>query len=184
MERLPAQGLFLDLLVDVQRPDRLMKHYDVENYLTPLAGRLGWQRFVMAVGRKRVGGGSRLSVGIARASPPESRKFVTAVVDAGSGSTTGQWKSRLRDSVAALEMPMLPPGPVALELSWRCSPALNWVALWKPTGDAMGSILGEPDSRNPFNVADDRIVSLTLHRDIDPAMGRGVHVGFFLPRSR
>lgn len=49
--------------------------------------------------------------------------------------------------------------------------------LWKPTGDAMGPVLGEPDPRNPYNVADDRIVDLTLHRQIDKSIGHDIHVG-------
>jgi hypothetical protein len=41
----------------------------------------------------------------------------------------------------------------------------------------MGPVLGEPDPRNPFNVADDRIVELLLHRDVDSGVGRPGHIG-------
>ena len=44
-------------------------------------------------------------------------------------------------------------------------------------GDAMGPVLGEPDPRKPFNVADDRIVEISFHRDVDSAVGNDVEVG-------
>jgi hypothetical protein len=68
---------------------------------------------------------------------------------------------------------------MAVQLAWRCPARRNWVSFWKPTGDAMGPVLGEPDSRNPFNPADDRIVALHLHRCIDESAGNGVRVGMW-----
>jgi hypothetical protein len=98
--------------------------------------------------------------------------------DAGSGATLPRWKAALRSHLLANTVKELPAGPVAVDLGWRCSSERNWVALWKPTGDAMGPVLGEPDPRNSYNVSDDRIVTLTLHRDVDHSLGHGIHVGF------
>src|SRR5512138_2158493 len=46
--------LFLHLDVDVQKPEYLLKHHDLENYLTPLFGmkRLEPSRFVLVTARK------------------------------------------------------------------------------------------------------------------------------------
>jgi len=64
-------------------------------------------------------------------------------------------------------------------LAWRCSATRNWVWLWKPTGDAMGPVLGEPDACHPFNPNDDRIVALALHLNADPATGHEVDVAMW-----
>ena len=177
LEELPRSGLFFDLVVDVEVESRLSKHYDLENYLTPIALRLGHDRFVHVRALKRVGGGSSLAIGIAaRDSDPLSDDWESLSLKAGSGSADKAWKLRLRAALSDMDVQELPPGPVKVDLAWRCSPTKNWVSLWKPTGDAMGPVLGEPDSRNPFNVADDRIVELSMHRASDPAVGRDVHV--------
>src|SRR5688572_8104251 len=44
---LPARDgrLFLHMDVDVQEPTRLLRHYDLENYLTPVARHLGQHHF-------------------------------------------------------------------------------------------------------------------------------------------
>ncbi len=57
--------LFLRLEVDVRDPQRLLRHYDLENYLTPLFGSrfLPSARFFLVTARKYVGGGSRISWG-------------------------------------------------------------------------------------------------------------------------
>ena len=65
---LPADGpLFLHLDVDVEDPTRLLRHYDLENYLTPLFGSrwLPASRFVLVSARKFVGGGSHIAWGVA-----------------------------------------------------------------------------------------------------------------------
>lgn len=55
--------LFLHLDVDVQDPQRLLRHYDLENYLTPLFGSrcLPSSRFMLVSAKKYVGGGSRIN---------------------------------------------------------------------------------------------------------------------------
>lgn len=74
---------------------------------------------------------------------------------------------------------MLPAGAVEVEVAWRCDAktARRWSNWWKPTGDAMGPVLGEPQAHKPFNPADDRIVSLAMHLVSDSTMGKAVDVG-------
>lgn len=178
---LPAGGLALHLDVDVREAVRLTRHYDLENYLTPLVTRLDGRRFVHVSSHKRVGGGPSLQIGQAKVVPPPSRtegwhQFSWA---AGSGVQTRQWKERLRDALAKANPAPLPPGPVEVQLAWRCSPARNWVSLWKPTGDAMGPVLGSSDAQHPFNPADDRIVRLHFHLVVDASLGHQVHVAMW-----
>ncbi len=178
MDTLPRKGLYLDLVVDVEVAERLSRHYDLENYLTPIAARLGASRFVYVRAIKRVGGGSTIEIGVAvEDSVPLGAPWMSLGLDAGSGASQKSWKEGIRAALATSGVEKLPPGPVAVDLSWRCGPTRNWVTLWKPTGDAMGPVLGEPDPHHPFNVADDRIVELRLHRDVDSDNGHDVHVG-------
>lgn len=174
MGTLPDEGLYLDLLVDVEHPERLQQHYDLENYLTPIVVRLGWRRFVRVSARKQVGGGSCLAIG--RAQDLDGGKSWRIVLNAGRGPDRRQWKAALRDQLRAIHPVPLEAGPLAVEIGWRCSGSRAWVNLWKPTGDAMGPILGEPDAGNPFNPADDRIVDLTLHREVDDEMSHDIDV--------
>jgi hypothetical protein len=64
-------------------------------------------------------------------------------------------------------------------LAWRCSARRNWSALWKPTGDAMGPVLGVANPDRPYHLNDDRIVDLELHRNIDDTLGNDVEVGMW-----
>jgi hypothetical protein len=52
----------------------------------------------------------------------------------------------------------------------------NWINLWKPAGDALGPLLGEPDPRNAYNPADGRITNLALHLASDHALGNDVRI--------
>jgi hypothetical protein len=173
--------LFLHLDVDVREPGRLLLHHDLENYLTPVVHRLGHARFVLVSARKRVGGGSRVVVGEAEpvAQVPEGDTWGHFAHHAGSGAQERSWKAGLREALRAARPRPLPPGQVEVQLAWRCAPTRNWAALWKPTGDAMGPVLGEPDARHPFNPQDDRIVALWLHRHADAAMGHDVGVAMW-----
>lgn len=170
--------LFLHMDIDVLDAARLLRHHDLENYLTPVVHRLGHARFALVSGSKQVGGGSRVVVGLAEplAHLPVRHTWGQFACRAGSGTQEKRWKAGLREALRASQPTPLPPGPVEVHLAWRCSPARNWVWLWKPTGDAMGPVLGEPDPRNPFNPQDDRIVALGLHLNADPAAGHEVDV--------
>jgi len=176
---LPASvPLWLGMEVDVRESQRLLHHHDLDNYLYPVVIHLGSVRFSLVSGVKRVGGGSRMTVGVAEPSKSSDSvqgwsHFACAVV----GSTAKpEWKSGLRTALAGSRPSLLPPGPAEVQLVWRCSPARNWASLWKPSVDAMGPVLGKP---RPFHPNDDRITSLTLHLITDHSIGWAVDVGMW-----
>lgn len=176
--------LALHMDIDVEKDERLLKHYDLENYLTPVVHRLGQKYFSFVSARKRVGGGSLLTIG--RAKPMIMDRALEGwghfSCHAGSGVTSKQWKENLREQLEAQGVDILPSGvPVAVHLAWRCATPdkRNWVGLWKPTGDAMGPVLGEPYSDKLFYPNDDRIISLYLHRNVDETLGHAVDVGMW-----
>ncbi len=174
---LPAEGLFVDLTVDIGEPSKLLVLRDLENYLTPLVKRLGRNRFVYARGVKQSGGGSSLRVGVAMpGNAPADEPFETTLLEPTGNSNRASWKQGIQDALVRDGFGELPPGPVAVSLTWRCGPERNWVDLWKPTGDAMGPVLGWAASGGPFNVNDDRITELELHRDADETMGNRIQV--------
>ena len=176
-----GEPLFLHLDVDVEDKRHLLRHHDLENYLTPLVGGLGAHKFVLASATKSVGGGSRLVLGRALDGTDLSGEagWHAFSCEAGAGVQKKSWKEGLRTSLRHSGVEKMPDGPVEVQLAWRCSPVRNWVWLWKPTGDAMGPVLGEPDSLNAFNPADDRIVSLALHLNADPYVKHDVRVGMW-----
>lgn len=182
LEPLPERALlYIALDVSVKEPGQLLRHYDLENYLTPVARRLGHQRFTHAMARKTIAGVSEIRSGYAATLDMDltGHGWNHFACSAGSGPDTKRWKAALRDRLAAAGAETMPDGPVAVHLAWRCSSARNWVALWKPTGDAMGPVLGEPDPRNPFNPADDRITELHFHVTRDDSLGHDVDVGMW-----
>jgi len=181
-------GLYLHLDVDVHDLKKLLHGYDLENYLTPLFGpkRLDPAQFRLVSATKRVVGGSHLTIGhVIPKQPLTSDKSwkhfsLTGAID----KAEGVWKPNLRTALADSHPQLLPAGQVALQIAWRCHPdrTLKWVNWWKPTGDAMGPVLGEPN-KNPFNPSDDRITSLALHLNVDPGMSPAVDVEMWWPAT-
>ena len=176
-------GLFLHLAVAVQNPAHLLRHHDLENYLTPLVQRLGAGHFTFVSATKRVSGGSQLTVGVAA---PVADNAALAGWDHLTTQPAGRpsdnaWKTDLRAVLIGQQPALLPSGPVDVQIAWRGgqSAERNWVDWWKPTGDAMGPVLGEPPGGNPFNPSDDRIVSLGLHLQPDSARTPNVAVGLW-----
>jgi len=143
--------------------------HDLDNYLFPVAQRLGPQKVAAVFGRK-VHGPSSLAVGparpgMAKASPQFSARM------AGSYERR-QWKQQLHDRLAA-QAATIDPGPAGLEIALTTGPGRNWASLWKPLIDAFGPVLGEDPTR-PFHPRDDRVVSLALHHTIDTGIGHDV----------
>jgi hypothetical protein len=181
LPRLSQEGeFFLHLDVDVERPAHLLRHHDLENYLTPLFGmkRLDASRFPLVTARKYVGGGSRLVVGTARhtADSVLFQNWAHFSYTAHGSVQTKQWKEKLRNALAATKPTPLTAPAVEVQIAWTCSPRRNWVSLWKPTGDCMGPILGEQNPLRPFAPDDDRIVELQFHRMLDESLGNDVHI--------
>jgi hypothetical protein len=179
--------LYMSLDIDVRARERLRKGYDLENYLYPLANHLGHRRFTLATARKWAAADASeelsysersiatLRVGVARvaAAPDESWQHLAVMM--GPGTDQKKWKQDLHDNVSA-NATCAPDGPLAVQLAWRAAPTRNWTALWKPTGDSLGPILGGPEAK-PFSPKDDRIVDLQLHRIDDPTLGHKLQIG-------
>ena len=178
---LPDDGLFLHMEIDVEDPVRLSRHYDLENYLTPVVRRLGHRRFCLATARKYIGGGSQITVGPAVPDEglPEAIGWNHFSFSLDGSPQRREWKSRIRSALAAAQPENLPAGQVKVHLAWRCNSIRNWVSLWKPTGDTMGPVLGEPHPNNPFNPNDDRITFLALHLSREGTARNSIDIGMW-----
>ena len=143
--------------------------HDLDNYLFPVAQRLGPQRVAAVFGRK-IHGPSSLAVGPAR---PDTAGATPQFSARMAGSYQRQeWKQRLHDRLAA-RVATIDPGPAGLTIALTTGPGRNWASLWKPLIDAFGPVLGEDPTR-PFRPHDDRVVSLDLHHTIDTAIAQDV----------
>jgi hypothetical protein len=143
--------------------------HDLDNYLFPVAQRLGPQRVAAIFGRK-IHGPSSLAVapaqpGTAAAAPQFSARMTGS-------SERQEWKQKLHDRLAVQAVP-IDPGPAGLKIALTTGPRRNWASLWKPLIDAFGPVLGDDPAR-PFHPHDDRIVSLGLHHTIDAGIGHDV----------
>jgi hypothetical protein len=137
-------------------------------------------RFSLVSARKMVGGGSRIMCGIA--APKVSTDEIgwsTCESSAGRGASLGMWKERLREELAANCPNPMADGPAQVRIAWRCSPKRNWSTLWKPTGDAMGPVVGADNPERPYQLNDDRIVDLELHRNINESLGHDIVVHYW-----
>lgn len=144
---------------------------DLDNYLYPIAQRLGGQRIAAMFGRK-ARGPSRLAIGPAL---PD-----VAVAPGFSARITGsyerrEWKESLRDRLVEAHVIQIGPGPVAMDIAVTTGPGRNWINIWKPLIDSFGPVLGE-DRARPFHPQDDRIISLGMHHHVDTAVGHDVIV--------
>jgi hypothetical protein len=143
--------------------------HELDNYLFPVAQRLGPERVAAIFGRK-IHGPSSLAVGRARPDTAEATpRFSTRM--AGSYERR-EWRQELRDRLAEQAV-TIDPGPVELKFALTTGAGRNWASLWKPLIDAFGAVLRE-DPTVPFGPHDDRIVSLGLHHTIDPGIARDV----------
>jgi hypothetical protein len=143
--------------------------HDLDNYLFPVAQRLGPQRVAAIFGRK-IHGPSSLAVGPAQpdtagATPLFSARMVGSY-------ERRRWKQGLHDRLA-VGAATIAPGPAGLTIALRTGPGRNWASLCKPLIDAFGPVLGEDPTR-PFHPHDDRIVSLGLHHTIDTGIAHDV----------
>jgi hypothetical protein len=143
--------------------------HDLDNYLFPVAQRLGPQRVAAIFGRK-IHGPSSLAVGPAQ---PDTAKATPQFSTRMAGSyERKEWKQNLHDRLA-VQAATIYPGPAGLTIALTTGPGRNWASLWKPLIDAFGPVLGEDPTR-PFHPHDDRIVSLGLHHTIDTGIAHDV----------
>lgn len=120
---------YIHLQAAVPEGRDVLHHYDLENYLTPVAHRLRNCRVVLAPAEKGLGVNGRISAGLAEPDAGEAlaswQKFRTRCV--GSPQNAG-WKERLRADLAGTGASVVPPGPVEMHMAWRCDAARrNWV---------------------------------------------------------
>lgn len=134
---------------------------DLDNYLLPIARRLGHARFVSAWAAKEHRERSLVSVGRAQAAPHPDGSWRFAGAETTEPKASPAWKRDI-DAQMRRQVHERASGPVELQISYVVEPRWNWTELWKPTIDALGAILG--DGRRPFHPLDDRIVLLGLHR--------------------
>ncbi|WP_345471687.1 hypothetical protein [Actinoallomurus oryzae] len=148
---------------------------DLDNYLLPIARRVGHRRLDAVFGRKQHADASTIAVGLPAqesSSPGEPQLQLRTT-----GSTESPaWKQRIHGACSAVIGTPLPQGSVALCIRFGVSSARNWSTLWKPTIDALGPLLGTQNPLKPFRPSDDRIVDLALHRTIDDALGNDVGI--------
>lgn len=143
---------------------------DLDNYLYPVAHRLGATRIAAMFGRK-IYGPSRLAVGLAR---PETDTVAPMFIARITGSyTQKEWKHTLRDQLLRAKVSPAEPGPVAINIAMTTGTGRNWANLWKPLLDSFGPVLGEHVG-HPFHPYDDRIVNLGLHHSVDTGIGHDV----------
>ncbi|MEH0825760.1 MULTISPECIES: hypothetical protein [unclassified Micromonospora] len=146
---------------------------DLDNYLYPVAQRLGAKRIGAVFGRKVRGGSSSLAVGPA---VPQAvtmgPQFATRVA----GSYASKlWKQTLRERLLAAQAAPASSGPVRMQIAVTTGSGRNWANLWKPLLDSFGPVLGE-DPLQSFHPYDDRIVDLGLHHVVDAELGHDVLV--------
>jgi hypothetical protein len=143
--------------------------HDLDNYLFPVAQRLGPHRVAAIFGRK-IHGPSSLAVGPAQPDTAGATpQFSTRM--AGSHERK-EWKQKLHDRLA-VQAATIDPGPAGLTIALTTGPGRHWAGLWKPLIDAFGPVLGEDPAR-PFRPHVDRIVSLALHHTIDTGIAHDV----------
>jgi hypothetical protein len=143
---------------------------DLDNFLYPVAQRLGPARLAAVFGRK-IHGPSSIAIGPAETAPADSTaRFTTRL---GGSYARKQWKQTLHDQLRQDRVELLPPGPVKLDIAVTTGPARNWGHLWKPLIDAFGPVLGE-NPHHAFHPFDDRIVDLGLHHSVANDLGHDV----------
>jgi hypothetical protein len=155
---------------------------DLDNYLLPIARRIGAHRIDAMFGRKLHAATSTIAVGTAvqRHDLPGEPQLLIRVTGS---SESPAWKQQIHDASRAVCSSSWPPGPMTLCIRFGVSSRRNWSTLWKPAIDALGPVLGIQDPSQPFRPDDDRIVDLALHRTINDALGTEVEIEAWWSRS-
>lgn len=158
----------LELDVGLPASTRLLDHHDLDNYLYPLARRLGARNVVSARARKRHRDHSLARLDTADPATPPLDMTVNRLRTTASADTTA-YKEQIHEQLKASGAePVAVDKPVSAVVGFRCGPARNWLNLWKPTLDALGPLLGE--GRRHWSPRDGAIVDLALHVVVDPAL--------------
>ncbi|WP_405146999.1 hypothetical protein OG589_06235 [Sphaerisporangium sp. NBC_01403] len=178
-----SDHLALDLTVCLPQQAALTRDgRDLDNYLFPIARRIGAGRLDAVFARKQHAATSTIAVSVAvhlDGLPGEPQLRVRTT----SSSQSPAWKQEIRDACSAVVGAPLPDGPLAMGIRFAVSRRRNWSTLWKPAIDALGPVLGTPDPRKPYRPNDDRIVDLALHRSHDDALGNDVDIAVWWQQS-
>lgn len=148
---------------------------DLDNYLLPIARRIGPKRLDAVFGRKLRAAISTITVATATevVSAPGAPQLSVRVTGS---SASSAWKQQIHDTCHDVSTSSLPPGAMRLCIRFGVSARRNWSTLWKPAIDALGPVLGTRDPAKPFRPDDDRIIDLELHRTVDDALGNDVDI--------
>lgn len=143
---------------------------DLDNYAFPLASRLRNEHLVSVWSTKRNGVTSRVLIAPARRCerPPGDVWTVRTTAS----SQTMAFKEQIHLAVADADE--LPPGPVLTEIAFVVGPRRNWLTLWKPTIDALDTLLGRTRPDRDWHPLDGRITNLGLHVSVDESLGHDV----------
>jgi hypothetical protein len=134
---------------------------DLDNFLYPVIRALGAARFVSVWGWKQRGGSSTIVTAQAEPSQLPDPSWAFASAETSQPKDSREWKVDIDDQIRGqVSRPV--DALLEVQIAYVVEPSWNWAALWKPTIDALGAIVGE--ASRPFNARDDRIIALGLHR--------------------
>jgi hypothetical protein len=160
----------LALRLDVAIPHHvpLLDQRDLDNYLFPLVARLtrtSGRRFVSVWASKRHAENSWAHVTQALPVPTPTNTERLWQVRTTAASETTEYKQQIHDQLHGIAT--LPDGPVALQVNFAIGPSRNWANLWKPTIDALGTLLGWATPRRSWHPRDGRVIELGLHGHVE-----------------
>jgi hypothetical protein len=169
-------ALLLDVGLSAGRD--LIDGADLDNYAFPLATRLRNEDLVSVWCTKRHAGTSRVLVAPAHETPGPSTTYTVRTT---ASAQTKAYKEKVRSAVARASE--IHAGAVQLQLSFVVGPRRNWLALWKPTIDALDPLLGRTRDDRDWHPKDGRITDLGLHVDVDPSLGHDVVISIAARRA-
>lgn len=157
----------VELIVGLPTTRPLTAQRDLDNYLNPVINGLGVNRFVAVFGRKLHQDHSTLAIG--PTTPVEPDREPDLVVTPFGRYAIPEWQEQIR--IPCRRAGGLDPagiGPVRLVVAYELTQGRNWTALWKPTIDALGPLLGsDPRPKKPHGEArDGRITEIALHQTV------------------
>lgn len=167
--------LALHLAVGLPANTALLRDRDLDNYLLPLVQQLArssGRTFASATAVKRHAKHS--FVGVGPAQPAAGDQRARHLVRTTASAESSRYKEQIRTALADADP--VEAGPVHLDVVFGVGPTRSWLNLWKPTLDALGALLGQPDSSRAWSPDDGRITRLGLHRRPDDTLGYDVEL--------
>lgn len=122
---------------------------DLDNYAVPLASALPNKQLVSVWCSKRHGATSPVIAPAHLTNPPSARSRFAPPPRPPRRPTS----IRCAPESEAAE---LADGPVRLQIAFSVGPTRNWMNLWKPTTDALDSLLGRTSPARDWHPRDDR----------------------------